>query len=686
MLIQQMMVRLPSEWHRKVIGTPIGELASNLSDGQSAAAIAAAVAKTCEGLPPYAMKVLGAMLLICGPSPMEEEKLTAMLRQHTARPGAEIRSGLARLGEAGIAFAIRKGWGERWWVMPSDAYVPLMNRIYECLPLSEAVPADAEVLPPMDKNGVFQSLPVPYERIFLYGLALLDKLDTGVTAKGLLAKKTIDRLAALFRPIEVALEPFGLQRTHDIHYPMGAALFLEGVHALDLVELRNGEELRLRKKQLHKWLQLHSTTRARQLQDWLISRLTEAAGSDSAICAAIVGQRTRGGGDWGREGLLRQWEARRNGVLQRDFGHGSADLTLESRWPDIWLQLFYDFGWLELGRLMIDGDTGEDLFRWRSEPAPLEGELIVQPSGELIAGPGCPYACRWELEAIAERRGDGELTEYVLTAASIAAALEHGWTRDAISRFLQEAAVMPSLPAALESMLEQWASRACQFEFTQATLLRCGSEDRADWLAAQVQSQPFELQRIGPAVFVVDAAHVSPLRKLLQQAGFPPRKGVSPKWRAPEEESFASIINAEDAEDAEDAEWQPVIPVPGVEGLYVADHASIRRCELASDPVPERLLAADWSSVPQMWSRQLRDYHLSTRKELLQKAITLETSVRIMTNQGMRTFVPERLEGRGGMEWSVAGSWGDNVSDQLVRLTPDMWGEMGIDLPDGITT
>lgn len=716
MLMEQLMLRLPSEWRRTLDSSPIWKLVAEATtargDGTTSVGPKTAVADAYALLPKYAAEVLDVMLLHTGPAPIEEEKLVSGLRMQARLAGAQIRTGLARLGEAGLAFAIRRAWGERWWVIPSDLYVLLMNHIYPYECGEEQLRNASEVLPLMDANGQFLSSPVPFERTFMYGLSYIARSDAALTSKGLLPKKMIDRLAAMFQPIEASLAPFGLQTAHAGQYPLGVALFLEAAYALELIELRD-RRLVLLQPQLQRWL--HEPRRSRQLQDWLVSRLTEVAGADSAACADILGQ--RGGeaadGSWRVEHVLLAAEDKR--LSLRDAARRSADWRMQSRWPGLWLDVFHSFGWLELGQPIDSVDGSERLFRWRMTPVEQKAELMIQPSGELIAGPGCGYACRWELELIAERRSDEEWTQYDLTAHSIASAFELGRTQSSIVQFLLAAADTDRLPPSLETMLEQWASSACQFDFVQATLLRCSSPERAEWLAGQPQAAPYILERVGPALFVVEEKQVSTLRKLLQQAGFSPRKGIAPSWINEEAEesavggypeiplhAYPAFVPVDDelAEAEGDGRLETErrsLPIfQGQEGIFLSDPALLRRCELASEPAPDRLQSADWESVPHMWSKQLREYHLSTRKELLQRAISLETSVRMRTGGEWRIFIPDRLEQRGS-DWAVTGIWGDRDAvqsaepgaehaEESVRLTPDMWDEMGIALPDGLPT
>ncbi|MDQ6420848.1 helicase-associated domain-containing protein [Paenibacillus sp. LHD-117] len=686
MLVKQLAAKMSPEQRRDVSASPIWEHVANLSLPWEEAIVegdAEAIPIAYDRLPKYAADVLRTLLLISGPAPIEEEKLIAVLRARTRLSGSECRIGLARLGEAGVAFAVRKAWGERLWVIPSDLYVMWMHHIYPCATHVEGLVL-SQVVPLMNDDGQFEASPTPFDRSFLYGLSLIARSEAGLTSKGLLPKKTIERLASLFEGIEKPLDRFGLQWASSGHYPIGVAMFLEAAHVFGLLESRDNR-LALRTPRLERWLE--DPRRERELQDWLSSRLMEAAGSDSVAGAAILSLRRESSeGHWHSSAALSHAEKLRSS--EGSAGMEAADWTMPSSWTAIWLDVYYAFGWLELGQSFENDEAGSRLFRWKNRPSDHRAELVIQPNGELIAGPGCGNACRWELELITERKADEELTLYAITPATIAAALELGRTKASITRFLRAASDAENLPPSVEAILEQWTSRACQYEFAQVTLLRCSSPDRADWLAEQPGAVTYLLQRIGPLDFLVSAEHVSPMRKLLQQEGFPPRKGIAVSLQAQENESFAYpsfVIAGLESEGRSSSSGAADGGLDGTEGQFVYDPFSLRHYALADAPASLRYPIADWEAVPQMWSRQLRNYHLSTRKELLQKAISLETSVRLRMKGELRTFIPERLDQRGN-DWWVTGLWEDQDAGDRSRLTPDMWDEMGLALPDGLPT
>jgi hypothetical protein len=81
-----------------------------------------------------------------------------------------------------------------------------------------------------------------------------------------------------------------------------------------------------------------------------------------------------------------------------------------------------------------------------------------------------------------------------------------------------------------------------------------------------------------------------------------------------------------------------------------------------------------------MWTKQLRTYHHSTRRELIEQALEWQTPVQLRIERELRSFVPEKLEQQES-GWAVVGLLRDEPDRQPIRLTPDMWEEMRLVIP-----
>ena len=66
---------------------------------------------------------------------MEEQLLEAV---PPGAAGVNYRLGLLRLLQSGLVFAVRKGWGEKLYFIPTDTFMPWYRIIYSdciCLPI-----------------------------------------------------------------------------------------------------------------------------------------------------------------------------------------------------------------------------------------------------------------------------------------------------------------------------------------------------------------------------------------------------------------------------------------------------------------------------------------------------------------------------------------------------------------------
>lgn len=521
-------------------------------------------------------------------------------------------------------------------------------------------------------------------------------------ARGCWPKKTVSKLVDAIRLDETALLPFRLQWAHSGHYPLQIALFLEAASAIGLID-RGTKGLALMQAGVKKWLALSELERESELQNWLNERLLTAAGASGHPAAALIGAER---GIWQKQEALEAW----NEALSRAPLSGGAagissagalyvtgsDARREEDWSSgvnavaRWLDVFAAFGWLERGEHYRNGRPC-GVYRWRLLSTGGSTGIAVQPDGELLAGPDCGYEYFWELELIGERKSDDGLTVYAMTSASIARALEFGRSKTSIVRFLQAASGSGELAPTVGAMLSEWTARSGRYAFAEATLLRCDTEELADRAEGIPAIAPLLLDRIGPLCYAVDSGSVGEIRRLLAQAGYPARKGVA---------TAVSAREADNAGIAYFAAWEEMLPDslgvtgqhvgkegnPSQIGSFLLDAAPLRLYELADiQGGIGKQMGEEARTVPTMWLRELRAYHSTTRRELIQKALALETSVQLKMGGELRLFIPESVNQRAG-HWSVSGRLlGENGTERSV-MTPDMWEEMKMVIPEGLGT
>lgn len=137
------------------------------------------------------------------------------------------------------------------------------------------------------------------------------------------------------------------------------------------------------------------------------------------------------------------------------------------------------------------------------------------------------------------------------------------------------------------------------------------------------------------------------------------------------------------------------VPLPIAEAKFKSARVSTEKCGKQtllseSDSLHEFDLLTDWPSykslfaglddIPVMWVKQFRSYHFTTRRELLERALSWRISVKLNYQGTDRLFVPERIE-EAETEWAVVGCLQEGNETTPVRLAPGMWGEMMLIIP-----
>ncbi|WP_053375616.1 helicase-associated domain-containing protein [Paenibacillus sp. FJAT-27812] len=671
MRMQQLAGKLPEERKKSFMQASAWQTARQQGlSWEEAAARDETILEAAAALTPYAAEVLKGMLRLFAAVPAEEERLIKELRRHTDLSGAECRIGIAELEEAGILFSARKVWGENLYFVPVDGFASWQRALF---------PSNAEPLAAEDRerlmNGVMRPYCRPFGRQLLAALSVLGRSGLAVTVNGTLPKKTVNKLLQALDIDESYLKSFALKGAYSDVYPLNAAFILEAASALGLIETLDGS-MRWNEGMLSNWLNIGETERESQLMDWCLALLLPAGGMSAHLATALTALQA---GEWFSK--RRMNERLNEAKLLMSSGADSNEAGLELSWYG----LLYSLGWLEL----VDyahSDHTELFFRWKST-APIKtaskqtyethsSYAAVQPNGEIMVEPECPFWIRWELELLAERKSDELVAIYRVEAASISRALEHGRTHASIQHFLEQASGEESLPLAMLAMLEEWTSRACRTAFAEVALLRCDNEAMAAIVENHPTIAPLLTQKLGSCDFIVDKAQISAIRGMLQKAGYPARKAVQsdgqyeadsyPIFYMENEQALEPLLTGKHARTSPS---------------YIYEAFSLQHFELNEQAARKKLQTmAELERVPVMWTKQLRAYHHSTRKELIEHALQWQTPVQLLMERELRSFVPERLEQQDD-GWAVVGLLRDEPERLMIRLTPDMWEEMRLVIP-----
>ncbi|MFB9330579.1 helicase-associated domain-containing protein [Paenibacillus aurantiacus] len=128
----------------------------------------------------------------------------------------------------------------------------------------------------------------------------------------------------------------------------------------------------------------------------------------------------------------------------------------------------------------------------------------------------------------------------------------------------------------------------------------------------------------------------------------------------------------------DEIEPSPATPTPGGRPVLLP-HDTNGMTELK--PADPAIHFQGLDSLPVSWRSQMRAYHPSTRRELVERALSWRTAVKLTIRGEVVPFIPDKLvEDEGG--WCVSGDlrWDGQV--ERTQLTPHMWDEMMLLIPE----
>lgn len=649
-----------------------------------------AAAAALQRMSDEAKAVLRTAVCRFGAGAADEERLIQAAAEAAGLAGSEARLGALELYGAGILFAVRKAWGDRMAFLPADVYGVWLRSLYPCRLVPLDADAERQALPVAGKSGS----DVPLSRRLLEAWAAMFRSGAGLTAKSALPRRTA---AAIEEKLAVAaddLAALGLKPSGSAVHSLPAALALDIGFRLGMIGFApEAGCFEWRDEAANEWFALGHTEREKRLIGLCAVHYARNAApltQSAALLEALQPFR------WYRVSDIHA----RLSELAAPLADRTEAASAIGGALDGWLNALSAFGWMERG---CDG-TGEPLVRWLWEPpgardaaedgaagdaaadscvgfgeGDAEEPLYIQPDGDLLAGPLVGYAVRWELEQIADKVSDELVNVYRLSAKSIGRAREEGRTEDGIRRFLERASGCP-LPPAVDAALAEWAMRAGRVAFAEAVLLRCDTADIADALERDPALAPLFIERIGPLHFAVDREELAAIRKRLESLGFP----LSARMTALGGDAGGDKQRAKDAGGRSGAAFPAQMRNgEGGDGFggFIEEPRRLQLYELAVEHPQPHEWFPQLDKTPAMWLRQMRAYHPSTRREMVERALLWQTPLKLRTEAGAFAFIPGSLEGTGGTNWAVTGTLRGTENCSKVRLTPEMWNEMMLIVP-----
>ncbi len=610
-----------------------------------------------EQLSRYARGALELVLRHFGPLPLGEDQLLRAAAIEGRWAGAEVLLGLAELRRLAILLAARKTWGDEMLFLPSDVFGSWQHIV---LPL-RLQPLSREQSRLVTARRGADSQPLSLQ--LLKGLRALVSSGLELTSRGLLPLKSIRRLMARLSMQEEELQSWGAAFAYRDDYPRAAAFVLDVALSLGLLK-PEGNGYCWNSEAGEAWLALGGAAREHQLARHVASRymLGEPA---LARCGAALLRLEPGG--WYALADVRAWlsaPAISGGDAPVAVLSASAEAALDSC-----CALYGACGWLERAELPGTGPV----FRMRlPRERQVDGQLpqqalYVQPDCEVIAPIDLPYTLRWQLEELAAVKTDAAVTVYKLTQASITQAVRCGWDEAALLQWLH-AASQGAVPGNVAALVGDWARRARQVRLEQQVLLRCADRQTARQLASERRLEGLLGEPLGEQTFAVALERLPELRDMLEQLGFPAGPLLSAPLPAAGAKTQGGGRSGRGAgtEAAAELFYDP----------HSLKHCSPVEPEPLAPPLP---LAQALGKLPKPWTSELRRYHASTQKELLEQALHWQTTVELRTESSLVTLIPSHMhDGEGADSWRIEG-WlrqeGASVPER-VTLCPGMWEEM----------
>ncbi|MFC5453136.1 helicase-associated domain-containing protein [Paenibacillus aestuarii] len=613
------------------------------------------------------LKTLRLLISAFGCEPFHREALEKYGLARMA--GAEIAVGLTGLRRLGIIAALRKSWGEPLYVLPEDAFSVWQELLLPDVQL-QTLDAEDNDLDPLETPGM--SARGLAQLLFHFLLACSQQDSLPLTSKGTLHKKQIQKLSK--HPVlpQGSFQETGLTYAFRDIYEPDVAILLEMSMQLGIL-LHDGDRYVLDHHALHTWLS--QTYEKQQLGLYAIWRQLYMPAPATLMHGIAVLERCPAA-CWCKVADVAAAASLLSFVQEPEDG---ATALMRQ-----WIQPLHAFRWLELatdhdGQIWVkwlipvgSGNAHEELAELegleelakREEPA--EGPcLYVQPDFEVLLAPHASLYGEWQIAAFAVLQSSDLMRTYRITKESFHRAVENGSSSERILHVLQKNAYY-EVPEHVQTTLQQWDQQSGKLQIAEVLLLRCESAEVADALARHEACGQLLQERIGAAHFTIRPEHLHSLSKCLEQMGYQPRfldAGLKAKAKA----STAA---------AEKPRNPQAHQAPGTaQGLFYT-RDTVQLYEM--DPVwPEwEELYPAMKDVPALWLREFRDYHGSTRKEMIRKAIEWKSLLQLRSEGRNRTIIPRAIyEERSG--WVFVGM----EEHQEVTLRSDDWAEMKLILP-----
>jgi len=579
--------------------------------------------------------------------------------------GAELRAALPDMLRKGHVAAVKKSWGDRLYYIPGDVLYEYWNN-WPHIGLDCLSPADVTLL-----QAAKQGLAIDLFR----GLTWIAHNGLPLTAKGTIHQKSLHKWLEQIELTAKDVDGLNLRYPHQEVYPAHAAVLLDMLLVLGIIRKERGS-WSLNDRELSQWL-----SRPIQQMNGLLFReiLLRYVPDDVALSHfsfRLIASDLVEGQWYSLEGVYNSLTDQR--MLTEKL---PEDKLL---WMRSWLEALSGFGWLDLGETW----EGELAFRWSMKPIftdqnvephlRVEGIFCIQPDFEIIVPPEVSFRVRWELELYCENVTMDVMSIYRISRTSIAAATQQGRTVEEAIDFLHNGSA--GIPDNVLLSLKQWAKEMGRTSLAEVRLLRCKDEEAANRIATHPVLKEM-LEPVGPLAFIVDPDHLNKVEKVLEELSLaPPRPGLG----QPSESQYLRLEAAAESVEQEAARIRDITDSQA----WIHNGRDYQFYE-RDISIPRRdQLFPGMQDIPGVWLRELRKYHPSTTRRIVQQALEWKAKIILRLDEQLMEFIPERLEGE--ENWHIHGLLMDLGMDgkdsgrglRQVSLRPEQWEEMRILLPE----
>ncbi|WP_068785082.1 helicase-associated domain-containing protein [Paenibacillus phocaensis] len=570
--------------------------------------------------------------------------------------GADIRAALPALLRSGALAAVRKAWGEKLYYIPLSQLLEFW-KIWGYAELQEQNPARVELIREA-KPGLALDL--------FRALTWIAGSGLRMTAKGTIHQKERGKLENRITLQAEDVAGLRLNYPHPDVYSPALAVVLDLLLSLGLIA-KERAVWRVAPPGLAAWLSLDLPQMNLILLHELLQRYIPADAVLQHVALRMAAADLRPGVWYSLEELL--------GSLQDEGGIGAegAPSPEQEAWIAGWLDAMSGFGWMELGRHPEDGV----MFRWLIEREPVQsptsqapaGKLIVQPDFEIFVPPDVPFSVRFELEACAELASFGVMSVYRLTRAGVEQASQQGRPPQEILRLLE--AHSAGVPDPVRDALLQWGREIGRTSLADVRLLSCQDAEAAERIAA-LPLLAGKLERIGPLHFRVNPAFEAEIMKAL------------------DDERLAPLNRGEDSDEWEVPKLTEVTS-PGLELLmqqkgqgWIYKGADLHFYEPEHGSPDEAELFPGLSEIPAMWWKELRRYHASTARELVERALVWHAKLLLQLGGETVLCVPLAVEGEAEWQVKVRLLHSSEEPREERVISPGDWQAIRLILPEGL--